>query len=108
MTIAHITLRNFKCFTALDLPCTPLTLLTGHNAGGKSTALQALLLLAQGLREAPNTNLLPLNGLLVDLGAGGDVIHHSASPRRCPSVPQVRASGRSGASRSTRTSRRAA
>ena len=81
MTITHITLRNFKCFTGLDLPCAPLTLLTGHNAGGKSTALQALLLLAQGLREAPNTNLLPLNGTLVDLGAGGDVIHHSASPQ---------------------------
>ena len=79
MTIAQITLRNFKCFTALDLPCAPLTLLTGHNAGGKSTALQALLLLAQGLREAPNANLLPLNGTLVDLGAGGDVIHHSAA-----------------------------
>ena len=81
MTIAHITLRNFKCFKALDLPCAPLTLLTGHNAGGKSTVLQALLLLAQGLREAPNTNLLPLNGRLVDLGAGSDVIHHSASPQ---------------------------
>ena len=79
MTIAQINLRNFKCFAALDLPCAPLTLLTGHNAGGKSTALQALLLLAQGLREAPNTNLLPLNGALVDLGAGGDVIHRSAS-----------------------------
>lgn len=81
MTIAHITLRNFKCFTELNLPCAPLTLLTGHNAGGKSTALQALLLLAQGLREAPNTNLLPLNGTLVDLGTGGDVVHHSASPQ---------------------------
>ena len=81
MTISNITLRNFKCFEALDLPCAPLTLLTGHNAGGKSTALQALLLLAQGLREAPNTNLLPLNGSLVDLGAGGDVIRHSASPQ---------------------------
>ena len=78
MTIAQITLRNFKCFGALNLPCAPLTLLTGHNAGGKSTALQALLLLAQGLREAPNTNLLPLNGTLVDLGTGGDVIRHSA------------------------------
>lgn len=79
--IGQIALRNFKCFTALDLPSAPLTLLTGHNAGGKSTALQALLLLAQGLREAPNTNLLPLNGALVNLGTGGDVIHHAASPQ---------------------------
>ena len=82
MTVEHITLRNFKCFTALDLPCAALTLLTGHNAGGKSTALQALLLLAQGLREAPNGNLLPLNGTLVDLGTASDVIQHSASPQR--------------------------
>ena len=77
--IKQIVLRDFKCFNALDLPCAPLTLLTGHNAGGKSTALQALLLLAQGLRQAPNTNLLPLNGALVDLGAGGDVICRAAS-----------------------------
>lgn len=81
MTIANITLQNFKCFSALNLPCAPLTLLTGHNAGGKSTALQALLLLTQGLREAPNVNLLPLNGSIVDLGSGGDVIRHSASPQ---------------------------
>ena len=78
MTIERITLENFKCFAALELPCAPLTLLTGHNAGGKSTALQALLLLAQGLRDAPNTDLLPLNGTLIDLGSGGDVIHHFA------------------------------
>ena len=79
MTIAQISLRKFKCFEALDLPCAPLTLLTGHNAGGKSTALQALLLLAQGLREVPNANFLPLNGTFVDLGAVGDVVHRSAS-----------------------------
>lgn len=79
MTITHITLKNFKCFPALDFPCAPLTLLTGYNAGGKSTALQGLLLLAQGLREAPNSDLLPLNGTLVELGAGSDVIHHASS-----------------------------
>lgn len=80
MTIEQISMQNFKCFKALDLPCTPLTLLTGRNGGGKSTALQALLLLTQGLREAPNTNVLPLNGALVKLGTSGDVIHHSALP----------------------------
>ena len=79
MTITHITLKNFKCFPALDFPCAPLTLLTGYNAGGKSTALQGLLLLTQGLREAPNSGLLPLNGSLVELGAGSDVIQHSSS-----------------------------
>ncbi|MYB34897.1 MAG: DUF3696 domain-containing protein [Gammaproteobacteria bacterium] len=82
MTTGRISLRNFKCFEALDLPCAPLTLLTGRNAGGKSTALQALLLLVQGLREAPNNNLLPLNGALVSLGTGGDVVYHSASAQK--------------------------
>ena len=80
MTISLMTLQRFKCFTALDLPCAPLTLLTGHNAGGKSTTLQSLLLLAQGLREAPTSDLLPLNGPLVELGTGSDVVQHSASP----------------------------
>jgi len=79
LTIANISLKNFKCFPALDFPCSPMTLLTGYNAGGKSTALQGLLLLAQGLREAPNSDLLPLNGPLVELGAGSDVVNHSSS-----------------------------
>lgn len=80
MTISLVTLESFKCFTALDLPCAPLTLLTGQNAGGKSTALQALLLLTQGLREGPNSGVLPLNGPLVELGTASDVIQHSMSP----------------------------
>lgn len=81
MTIAKITLENFKCFEALEFPCAPLTLLTGFNASGKSTVLQALLLLTQGLRVGLQTNLLPLNGDFVSLGSGGDVVrHYSADP----------------------------
>ena len=45
MILDAIELRNFKCYEALDLPCAALTVLTGYNAAGKSTALQALLLL---------------------------------------------------------------
>ena len=86
MTVTQINLRNFKCFQALDLPCAPLTLLTGHNAGGKSTVLQGLLLLAQSVREAGNSDLLPLNGALVELGAASDVI----PPLRVASGPFVR------------------
>ena len=50
--ITSITVEDFKCFEALELPCAPLTVLTGYNAAGKSTALQTLLLLAQALRAA--------------------------------------------------------
>ena len=77
--ITSITLEDFKCFEALELPCAPLTVLTGYNAAGKSTTLQTLLLLAQALRVAPHDRRLPLNGDLVALGSVGDVIRHGAA-----------------------------
>ena len=78
MTIEAIELRNFKCYEALDLPCAALTALTGYNAAGKSTALQALLLLAQALQSAVGKDTLPLNGEVVSLGSEGDVLRHGA------------------------------
>lgn len=79
MMLQTIELTNFKCYEALDLPCSALTVLTGHNAAGKSTVLEALLLLAQGLRTAANEKELPLNGDLVRLGSEGDVLCHGAA-----------------------------
>lgn len=79
MTFKVIELDNFKCFEALDIPCAPLTVLTGYNAAGKSTALQALLLMTQALRIAANENRLPLNGELVSLGSEGDVLRSGGS-----------------------------
>ena len=73
-----IELTNFKCYEALDLPCSALTVLTGYNAASKSTVLQALLFLAQGLRTAASEKELPLNGELVRVGSEGDVRHHGA------------------------------
>ncbi len=78
MTVTELTLRNLKCFEALDLPCAPLTVLTGHNGAGKSTALQSLLLIAQGLRANSDYGELPLNGDLVALGTGRDVLRRNA------------------------------
>jgi len=72
-----IELRNFKCYEALELPCAALTVLTGYNAAGKSTALQALLLLAQALQTGAGGEL-PLNGEAVSLGSEGDVLRHGA------------------------------
>ena len=73
-----IELRNFKCYEALDLPCASLTVLTGYNAAGKSTVLQALLLLTQALQIAADERELPLNGDVVSLGSEGDVLRHGA------------------------------
>jgi predicted ATPase len=72
--IRELAVRNFKCFTNLSLEIAPLTLLTGFNGGGKSTALQPLLLLAQGLRAPRGTRGFPLNGPLIRLGTAGDVL----------------------------------
>ncbi|CDZ72571.1 Putative ATP-dependent endonuclease (OLD family protein) [Neorhizobium galegae bv. orientalis] len=71
--------EGYKCFDQLRVPLGQLTLFTGLNGAGKSTALQPLLLLAQAARlriwgTSGLAGELPLNGELVKLGSAGDVI----------------------------------
>jgi len=73
--LTQINLENFKCFDSLSLRFSPLTLLTGFNAAGKSTTLQSLLLLAQSLRSGNRTAELLLNGPLTRLGTPGEVLN---------------------------------
>ena len=73
--LTNIKLKNFKCFERLDLDCRPLNLLCGLNGTGKSSVLQALLVLRQSfetgrLREGE----LVLGGERIDLGQGKDVL----------------------------------
>jgi predicted ATPase len=77
--ISQIELRNFKCFISLKLPLGRITLLTGLNAAGKSTAIQSILLIAQTLRAKEGSPELWLNGPLLHLGAPGDVIAQTAN-----------------------------
>ena len=79
MMVYTLSLQDFKCFRTLELPCAQLTVLTGYNAAGKSSALHALLLMAQAIRLNPASNRLALNGDFVSLGSAGDVIRHGAS-----------------------------
>lgn len=72
--ITRIDLHHFKCFSILKLPLSPLTLLSGLNASGKSSVLQALALLHQTIREHEWSTRLMLNGLAVQLGTVADVI----------------------------------
>ncbi len=91
-------LTNFKCFQRQRIDFRPLTLLTGVNSAGKSTVIQALLLLQQNFasywEEAvrcllPNCTtphkILPkgvkrlqLAGNLVNLGLPEDVLYSNA------------------------------
>ena len=72
--ITRIDLRHFKCFEALKLPLQPLTLLSGGNASGKSSVMQALVLLHQTMREHEWSSRLMLNGATICLGTAADVI----------------------------------
>ncbi len=80
--IEWLTMRNFKAFREHDLPLAPYSLLTGLNSSGKSTVLQALGLLRQTYdhslleRTSARSDVgFLLNGDLVELGTGKDVLH---------------------------------
>ena len=81
--LTQIDLRYFKCFTLLRLPLCPLTLLSGANASGKSSVLQALVLLHQTMREHEWSSRLMLNGAAVRLGTVADVIDQIHGRRAC-------------------------
>lgn len=72
--LQRISLEHFKCFKQLQLPLTPLTLLAGLNASGKSTTIQALTLLHQTLAEHPLSPGLVLNGKDVTLGSADELM----------------------------------
>ncbi len=72
--ITALEIENFKCFAQLRLSFGALTLLTGFNGGGKSSAVQPLLLLAQSLRNSASPETFALNGPLVHLGTVSDIL----------------------------------
>lgn len=73
--ITRIELRNILAFQHLDLEARPLTLLSGSNSAGKSSVLHALAVLRQSRMARMDPAALLLNGDLVELGIGRDVLH---------------------------------
>jgi predicted ATPase len=76
--IAEIEITNFKAFASATIRLGRYTLLSGLNSSGKSTVLQALALLRQAgadLQDFDDSGGLPLNGELVQLGTGRDVLN---------------------------------
>lgn len=72
--LTRLDLRLFKCFELLRLPLGSLTLLSGGNASGKSSVLQALVLLQQTMREHEWSTRLLLNGASIRMGTVTDVV----------------------------------
>ena len=81
--LTRIDLQHFKCFDELQLPLRPLTLLSGGNASGKSSVMQALVLLHQTMREHEWSSRLMLNGATINLGTAADVIDQVSGRRNC-------------------------
>ena len=72
-------LRNIKCFSDINIPFAPLTVLSGINGMGKSTVIQSLLLLRQSIiSQTINKEGMLLNGPLVSLGNSEDVLYEQA------------------------------
>ena len=77
--IRTLRLQNFKCFEDQTLSFGRLTLLAGLNGTGKSSVLQALLLLRQSYQQGLLLQTgLSLNGDWVRLGTASDALFEGA------------------------------
>lgn len=80
--LTQIKLTNFKCFKEeTTIPLCQFNLFTGVNGAGKSTALQALLLMRQSIEHNPYTTELILNGSCINLGSFDDVRNREISKK---------------------------
>ena len=78
--IRGLRLVNFKCFENENVPLERLTLLAGVNGAGKSSIVQALLILRQICLHGDFSDLkVSLSGELVDLGRAADILFTSAN-----------------------------
>jgi len=76
--IKHIHLKNFKCFESIKIDLSNLNVLSGINSMGKSTIIQALLLLRQSYNMGSITQGLYLNGEIVNIGIGSDLLYRDS------------------------------
>jgi hypothetical protein len=72
--IQGLVLENFKAFSERQrIPFAPITLIYGTNSAGKSSIIQALLLLKQSVESNDVSRTLVTRGDLVDLGNFHDI-----------------------------------
>lgn len=76
--IRNICLTNFKCFEQVSLRIRPLTIIAGGNAAGKSSIIQALLLLSQSNTGEGSIRSLRLDDKLVNL-VNAEQVRYAAS-----------------------------
>ena len=72
--IRRLEIRNFKSHKDTRIDANNLTVLTGVNSAGKSSLVQALLLLRQSFFKGRLESGLELNGPLCRIGTGQDAL----------------------------------
>ena len=80
--IQKMEVDNFKCFEHIELERSGLNLFSGVNSMGKSTLVQALLLLRQSYEQNALEKGIYLNGKYIKLGIGKDVLYSEAKENR--------------------------
>lgn len=76
--ITNISISGFKCLKDAAFDSSNLNVLVGPNASGKSSVLQALLLLRQSADNEGNVKDLHLSGPLFEAGTAQDALHPAA------------------------------
>lgn len=77
--INNLSLKNFKCFEKIDVEFSNLNVLAGINSTGKSTLIQALLLLRQTYEIDHISEGLHLNGGVTNVGLGRDLLYDGSN-----------------------------
>ena len=76
--LTRVKLKNFKSYgpAGADIPISPITLLIGRNNSGKSSVIQALLLLKQTLEQPRGNEVLVFHGTVpVPAGSLAELTH---------------------------------
>ncbi|MBQ8822660.1 MAG: DUF3696 domain-containing protein [Lachnospiraceae bacterium] len=76
--ITKMSVKNFKCFKEEELELSYLNLFSGVNSMGKSTMIQALLLLRQAYEQNALDKGIYLNGKYTSIGVGKDLLYVGA------------------------------
>lgn len=77
--IRKLKLKNFKCFSEIEIPFEGVNVLSGINGMGKSTIVQALLLIRQSYLDYEFRDGLYLNGSYVNVGTGKDILYEKGN-----------------------------
>src|ERR1700728_2912199 len=81
--IREIAMTNFKCFSSAEVDLGKLNVFAGANGTGKSSVIQALLVLFQSIQSGHvKRDSLQVNGTFIELGTARDVLFKKSTEDR--------------------------